>query len=83
MNNNELTAYEIVSDMQNRLIEIEVALSNKTMSVDIAQKHIKQVMVLANGLGKQFKVEVLTEGIMDIAKDLLEKTRVPYSYASK
>ena len=85
--NNNLKYYEIISSIQDRLINIEIALKNKTMSADIACKHIKQIIILTERIEKQFNIdEALTVGIKDIAKDLLEKTTIPYSsydYACK
>lgn len=84
--NNVLKYYEIISSIQDRLINIEIALKNKTMSADIACKHIKQIIILTERIENQFKIDTLTVGIKDIANDLLEKTKIPYSsydYACK
>ena len=81
-----LKACQIISDMQDKLIQIEIALSNKTMSSDNAYKHIKQILVLVNSIEVELKSENLTTEIKDIAKSLIEKTRISYNtnnYACK
>ena len=84
--NNDLKCYEIISSIQDRLINIEIALKNKTMSTDIARKHIEQIIILTERIEKLFNIDTLTVGIKDVANDLLEKTKIqysPYDYACK
>lgn len=77
--NNDLKFYEIISSIQDRLINIEIALNKKTMSADIARKHIKQIIILTKRIEKQFNIDkALTVGIKNIAKDLSAKTTIPY-----
>lgn len=83
MKSENLKIYEVISFMQNNLINLEVALRNKTMSPDIARKHIKEIIILSDKIEKQFNCEDLTNKIKSIAEDVFEKTTVKYNNNNK
>ena len=79
MNNEQLAAYQIINSIQDNLIQVEVALTNRTMTAENARKHVKQLLIMTETLENQLDCKELTVGIKDIAKNIVEATRVQYA----
>ena len=69
---------QTILSMEKNLIDIEVAISNKKMPTETARKHIKQILLLTDELEKQYDCSDLTCEIKNIAKDIVEKTKIQY-----
>lgn len=76
--NNASALCQTILSLQNNLIKIEVAISNKTMHTETARKHIKQILLLTDEIEKQYNCSELTCEIKNIAKDIVEKTKIQY-----
>ena len=74
--NENLTLYQTILSMQKYLIDIEVAISNKSMATDTARKHVKQILQLTAELDEGYDCSNLTCEIKNIAKDIVEKTKI-------
>ena len=66
----QLNGFQVINSLQDNLIQIEVALKNKTMSHDSARKHVKQILTVTEELDKM-GYNKFTAGIKDIAKNIL------------
>jgi len=69
---------QTILSMEKNLIDIDVAISNKTMPTETARKHIKQILLLTDELEKQYNCSELTCEIKNIARDIVEKTKIQY-----
>jgi hypothetical protein len=78
MNNEQLAAYQILATIHDGLIKIDIALNNKTVTLDNARKHIKQLMLLTDGVEKQLDSKALTAELKNIGKELIERTKIQY-----
>lgn len=72
-------AYQTLCSIQANLLNVEIALSNKTISHDTAAKHIKQALILTDSLERHYATAQSVKEIKEISKSLLEKCNVPYS----
>lgn len=73
---NDITTYQLINSLQNTLITIQVALKNKTMSHEVAQKHVKLVLNTANSIAKDNDMAHLINAINSIANDLLKSAEI-------
>jgi len=74
-----LVLCQTILSMEKNLIDIEVAISNKSMSIDTARKHIKQILLMTDSLDQQYDCSELTREIKSISKDIIEKTQIHYT----
>ena len=71
--------FQTINSLQNTLITIEIALKNKTMSHESAQKHISLVLKTVNIIEKNYYCEdtvELAKSVKKLAKDLLKNTEI-------